>query len=160
MVEVFSKQDGPRREDAHIRQILAQNKGIITKLADQLSNGRYSRSKMPRQEPQAEGLIIHIGGGTVAEPDPEPCIRVTPNGRVVAVDVHSGRQLLHFGDIRDEGGGKSFRLAIKANRYIAPLDDDIAEALAEMDGVALGHAYHAGDLAADIGRRLEIAPET
>ena len=54
MVEVFSKQDGPRREDAHIRQVLAQNKGIITKLADQLSNGRYSRSKIPRQAPQPD----------------------------------------------------------------------------------------------------------
>lgn len=160
MVEVFSKQDGPRREDAHIRQVLAQNKGIITKLADQLSNGRYSRSKMPRQAPQPEGLIIHVGSGPVTEPDPEPRVRVTPNGRVVAVDLHSGRQLLHFGDIREEGIGKVFRLAIKANQYIAPLEDDMAEALADMDGVALGHAYHAGDLAADIGRRLEIAHET
>lgn len=45
MVEIFSKRDGPRREDVQIKRLIEQNRGVITKLADQLSNGRYSQSK-------------------------------------------------------------------------------------------------------------------
>ncbi|MFT4182869.1 MAG: hypothetical protein QM636_13245 [Rhizobium sp.] len=159
MVEIFSKRDGPRREDVQIKRLIEQNRGVITKLADQLSNGRYSQSKKPRPTPQAEGLIIHIGHTPTAEAAPEPQIRVTPNGRVVAVDLHSGRQLQHFGDIREAAGCKTFTLAIVGNRYIAPLDDETAAALADMDGVSIGSSYDARELAADIGRRLDIAAE-
>ena len=42
---------------------------------------------------------------------------------------------------------------------MAPLDDDIVGMLADMDGVTLGAAYSAADLAAEIGRRVDIAPE-
>ena len=159
MVEIFSKRDGPRREDVQIKRLLEQNRGIITKLADQLSNGRYSQSQQPRALPQAEGLIIHIGGQPKAPAEPEPRIRVTPNGRVIAVDQSSGRQLQHFGDILETSAGKIFSLAIARNRYIAPLDEATAEALADMDGVTIGISYDAEELAADIGRRLDMDTE-
>ncbi|ANH08282.1 hypothetical protein [Shinella sp. HZN7] len=159
MVEIFSKQDGPRREDAHVKRLIEQNRGVITQLADQLSNGRYSASKKPKQVPQAEGLIIHIGGGPKPAPEPEPRIRVTANGRVIAVDVGSGRQLQFFGEIRENRGVRIFRLATAANGFIAPLDGEVTEALADIDGVLLGTAYTDGDLALDIGTRLEIPPE-
>ena len=160
MVEIFSKRDGPRREDVQIGRLIEQNRGVITKLADQLSNGRYSQSKQPRAAPQAQGLIIHVGSKPAAEAVPEPQMRVTPNGRVVAVDVGSGRQLTHFGDIRKGRDGDIFALATAANRYIAPLDEATVELLADMDGVTLGAAYTREDLAADIGRRLDISSAT
>src|SRR6187402_1140494 len=99
MVEVFSRRDGPRREDAQVQRLIAENRGVITKLADHFSGGRYSESKKPKPVPQAQGLIIHIGGGSPPVAAPEPKIRVTANGRVIAVDSGSGRQLQHFGDI-------------------------------------------------------------
>lgn len=160
MVEIFSKQDGPRREDAQVKRLIEQNRGVITKLADQFSGGRYSESKKPKPVPQAEGLIIHIGGSTKPAPEPEPKIRVTANGRVIAVDVGTGRQLQHFGEIRETRGMKIFRLSTKANGFIAPLDDEMIEALSDIDGVLLGPAYTQMDLAADIGSRLDIPPET
>lgn len=160
MVEIFSKQDGPRREDAQVKRLIEQNRGVITKLADQLSSGRYSESKKPKPVPQAEGLIIHIGGSAKPAPEPEPKIRVTANGRVIAVDIGTGRQLQHFGEIREARGTKIFRLSTKANGFIAPLDDQVAELLADIDGVLLGPAYGDKDLAADIGLRLDIPPET
>lgn len=160
MVEIFSKQDGPRREDAQVRRLLQQNRGVITQLADQISGGRYSESKKPKQLPQAEGLIIHIGGSAKPAPEPEPKIRLTTNGRVIAVDVPSGRQLQHFGDIRDRRDLKIFVLATTANGYIAPLEEAMTEALADLDGVVLGSSYTGADLAADIGLRLDIPPET
>ena len=159
MVEIFSKQDGPRREDVQARRLIEQNRGVITKLADHLSGGRYSESKKPKVAPQAQGLIIHIGG-TAPVHVPEPKIRVTPNGRVIAVDVGTGRQLQHFGDIRDHKGVMLFALAIKANGFIAPIDDTMAEALSDMNGVPVGPSYGTADLAADIGLRLGIPPET
>lgn len=159
MVEIFSKQDGPRREDAQVRRLIEQNRGVITKLADQFSGGRYSESKKPKAVPQAEGLIIHIGGAPAAPPEPEPKIRVTANGRVIAVDVSAGRQLQHFGDIRDRGKVRVFTMATKASGYIAPVDETTATALEDLDGVVIGYGYTAADLAVDIGLRLEIPPE-
>lgn len=160
MVEIFSKQDGPRREDVQVRRLIEQNRGVITKLADQFSGGRYSESKKPKLAPQAQGLIIHIGGGAAPVPATEPKIRVTANGRVISVDVTTGRQLQHFGDIRDRKGVKIFALATKANGYVGPLDEAIAEALMDVDGVVVGSSYGNADLAADIGLRLDIPPET
>jgi hypothetical protein len=160
MVEIFSKRDGPRREDVQIKRLIEQNRGVITKLADQFSNGRYSQSQKPRERPQAKGLIIHIGDKPATKAEPEPKIRVTPNGRVIAVDESSGRQLQHFGDIRETAAGKTFALAIPRNRYIAPLDEATAEMLADMDGVTIGISYGAKDLAADIGNRLDMASES
>lgn len=160
MVEIFSKQEGPRREDVQVRRLIEQNRGVITKLADQFSGGRYSESKKPKLAPQAQGLIIHIGGGAPSVPTPEPKIRVTPNGRVICVDVTSGRQLQHFGDIRERQGLRVFALATTANGYIGPLDESIAEELVDMDGVVVGSSYGDADLAADIGLRLDIPAQT
>ncbi|NKB84664.1 hypothetical protein HED51_22515 [Ochrobactrum grignonense] len=87
-------------------------------------------------------------------------IRVTLNGRIIAVDVQSGRQIYHLGDLRETGVGKIFTLATAGNRYIAPLKTGLAEAIADMDGVVLGDAYGPAELAADIGMRLDIPPET
>lgn len=156
MVDIISKRDGPRREDAEIRQFLGQNRSIITQLADQISNGQYSRSKLPKQTPQPEGLIIHIGDRPTAEPELQPRIRVTPNGRVIAVDTRSSRQLVHFGDIREAGCVRTFVLATTTNGYVAPLDGDTCDALEDIDGVLIGTSYDARELAADIGRRLDI----
>jgi hypothetical protein len=159
MVEIFSKQDGVRQQDAQVRRLIAENRGVITKLADQISGGRYSQSKQPKVAPQVEGLIIHVGGSAPAAPLPEPKIRVTTNGRVISVDVSSGRQLLHLGDIRERNGTRVFSLAIKANGYIAPLDAMMAEALDDFDGIALGPSYDHRGLATDLGLRLDIPPE-
>ena len=157
MVEIISKQDGPRREDVHMKRVLQDNRGIITKLADHLSNGQYSRSKQPSQTPRPDGLIIHVvGDAGKAAPEPEPQIRVSTNGRVLCVDISTGRQIQHFGDIQKRNGSHIFRLATAANRFIAPLDDATADTLGDLDGVAVGDAYSKDDLAADIGRRLDI----
>jgi len=161
MVEIISKRDGPRREDVQARRLIEQNRNVITKLADHLSGGRYSESKKPKLAPQAEGLIIHIGGGPAPslQPEPEPRIRVTSNGRVIVVDVNSGRQLQHFGNIHEVNGARIFALATTDKGFIAPIDDATLEALADLDGVCLGPFYDGPELAADIGIRLDIPPE-
>ena len=156
MVDIISKRDGPRREDVPLKQLIEQNREIITRLADQISGGSYSASKKPRSEPQAEGLIIHVGSSQQTAAEILPTIRVSRNGRVIAVDLNSGRQLHHIGDMRLREGAEVFVLATKKNGFFAPVDEAIAEALAEIDGARLDVAYTEERLAADIGVKLGI----
>ncbi|MBX3566987.1 MAG: hypothetical protein KF914_02955 [Rhizobiaceae bacterium] len=133
MVEIISKRDGPHRQDAQMRRVLEQNRATITRIADHLSNGAYTASRTPKPEPRAEGLIIHVGASPQVSA-PAPAIRVSLNGRVVMVDDNTGRQMHHLGDIRAGAGGDRFVLATKSNGYFAPVDDEIARALQELDG--------------------------
>ena len=104
MVEIISRRDGPRREDVQVKRLIEQNRPTIERIADQISGGGYSASRRPRQQPKAEGLIIHVGGGPPAAAEASPSIRVTMNGRVISVDCNTGRQLHHIGDVRDRDG--------------------------------------------------------
>jgi hypothetical protein len=49
-----------------------------------------------------------------------------------------------------------FVLATKANGFFAPVDNTVAEALLELDGVRLGSTFSEEQLAADIGGKLGI----
>ncbi|RWQ31204.1 hypothetical protein [Mesorhizobium sp.] len=156
MVEIISKRDGPRREDAQVKRLIEQNRSTIVRLADQISGGGYSASRKPRQQPKAEGLIIHVGGGTAPVAEAKPSIQVTMNGRVISKDRNTGRQLHHIGDIRDRGGDQVFVLATKQNGFFSPVDEIVAEALADMDGSRLAATYSEEQLAFDIGAKLGI----
>ena len=136
MVEIISKRDGPRREDMQVKRLIEQNRSTIVRLADQISGGGYSASRKPRQQPKAEGLIIHVGG-SAASAEASPSIRVTMNGRVISKDQNTGRQLHHIGDVRDRNGEQIFVLATKQNGFFSPVDETVAEALAELDGAHL-----------------------
>jgi hypothetical protein len=157
MVDIISKRDGPRREDVPLKRLIEQNRGIITRLADQISGGSYSASKRARAEPQAEGLIIHVGSSQQKSAEILPTIRVSLNGRVIAVDFNSGRQLHHIGDLRRRDGVDVFVLATKKNGFIAPVDETIAASLAGLDGARVDAAYTEERLAADIGAKLGIS---
>ncbi len=157
MVEIISKRDGSRLQDAQLRKILSENRATITRLADHLSNGAYSASKAPKQAPQAKGLIFHDLGPAVSAGEPVPRVRVSLNGRVILVDENTSRQMHHLGEIRSRNGVEFFALATRENGFFAPVDDDIAEALAEVDNVVLAGEDAEEQLAAEIGRRLGIA---
>ena len=156
MIEIISKRDGPRREDVQVKRLIEQNRSTITRIADQISGGGYSASRQPRQQPKAEGLIIHVGGGAASATEASPSIRVTMNGRVISKDQNTGRQLHHIGDVRNRNGDQVFVLATKQNGFFSPVDETIAEALAELDGSRLTEAYTEEQLAADIGAKLGI----
>ncbi|WP_246684325.1 MULTISPECIES: hypothetical protein [unclassified Mesorhizobium] len=156
MVEIISKRDGPRREDVQVKRLIEQNRSTIVRLADQISGGGYSASRKPRQQPKAEGLIIHVGGSAAHVAEAKPSIHVTMNGRVISKDQNTGRQLHHIGDIRNRGGDQTFVLATKQNGFFSPVDEIIAEALADLDGSRLASTYTEEQLAADIGAKLGI----
>ncbi|MCV0427620.1 MAG: hypothetical protein K5905_19340 [Roseibium sp.] len=141
MVNIFSKKEGPRREDVAAKRLINENRSTIYRLADQISNGGYSRSRekirQSRQEPKPDGLVFHFMGGSTKQEEPEPHLRISPNNRVLVMDVTSGKQLLFLGEIRDRQDLSYFALATKDNGFVSPIEDDIKEALQDLDGVVI-----------------------
>lgn len=156
MVEIISKRDGPRREDAELRKLLTENRATITRLADHLSAGAYSARKAPKQAPKPSGLIFHHLGSGAAAGEPLPKVRVSLNGRVIVVDENSSRQMHHVGEIRARNGVEFFALATTENGFFAPVDDNIAQALRDLDHIELSGPDAEEKLAAEIGGRLGI----
>jgi hypothetical protein len=149
--------DSTRREDVAARQLIERHRGTIERLADHLSNGAYSASRRPRAEPQPDGLMIHVLGGSAAPDPPRPYVRISANDRVVLADAASGRQLAFLGEIRRVGGVRRFVVATKANGFFAALDAELAARLESLDGAALGRDRVEADLATEISDRLNLA---
>lgn len=156
MVEIFSKRDTPRSDDVRLRRLIEQNRPTITRIADHISAGAYSAGKTRPQAPQPDGLIIHTNTTLRTDTDVAPVIRISVNGRVSSMDGNSGRQLHHIGDIRCRNGVESFVLATIANGFIAPLDEDIAVKLTDLDERRLDPEYGEDQLIEDIGTLLGI----
>ena len=136
MVEIISKSDGPRREDAAAKHFIRENAGTINKIARQLSGGRIRSLSNAETTPSLPALRR---GPAAPSRDAEkrPYVKISLNGRVVAVDFNSGRQLHHIGEIRGTGPTRRFLLATRENRFFTPVDDDILALLRDLDGVAM-----------------------
>jgi hypothetical protein len=135
MVEIISKSDGPRREDAAAKHFIRENAATINKIADQLSGGR--RTTLPASEaPRADSFVNRARASPTRDAEKRPYTKVSLNGRVVAVDFNSGRQLHHIGEIRGRGPTRRFLLATRENRFFTPLDDDLLVVLNDLDGLA------------------------
>ncbi|WP_315901075.1 hypothetical protein [Leisingera daeponensis] len=151
MVDIFSKRDGPRLEDVKAKRLLSENAGTIRKLADQISNGGFSRMQAEqarrKQEPKPDGLIIHDMKARVTSDVPEPYVKVSLNNRVVLVDKSTGRQMQMLGEIRGNFISKKFMLATKENGFFSPLEGDTAAALAHLDGVEMTDTFNDRTLA-------------
>lgn len=162
MVTIISKSDGPRREDEAARRLIQSNRGAITRLADQLSQGAYSASRAQRaaaaqgtaEQGGRSGLVAFTG--PAAAPEPAPYVRISPNARVVVADAESGRQLQFLGEIRRRDGARVFILATRENGFIAPAEPVFRTALADLDGRTLDADFDEDDLASEIGRRLAL----
>jgi hypothetical protein len=153
MVEIISKSDGPRREDAAAKQFIRENAGTINKIARQLGGGQTRSLSSGQTTPAPE---TPRRGPAAPRPDAEkrPYVKVSLNGRVIAVDFNNGRQLHHFGEIRGQGPTRRFLLATRENQFFAPLDDDLHARLRELDGVGTPDETAEEKLVQEIGERL------
>jgi hypothetical protein len=153
MVEIISKSDGPRREDAAAKHFIRENAGAINKIAQQLSGGRLRSlsiaETIPAPLPSRRGAAAPSRDG-----EKKPYVKVSHNGRVIAVDFNTGRQLHHLGEIRGLGSARRFLLATRENRFFMPLDDDLLALLRELDGAATPDEAAEEALVQDIGARL------
>ena len=158
MVEIISRQDGPRPEDVRLKSILEKNRPTITRIADHLTQGAYSASKAANAAPAAvhERTKLHFIGGSAPAPAQEAraCVRATINGRVIVVDDNSGRQLHHLGEIRRRNGEIHFVLASAENKFPAPAAPELVEALDDLDAAELAPDGGEEALVAEIARRL------
>lgn len=143
------------------KRLINENRSTITRLADQLSGGKYSARHQRPAPPQPDGLILHdMGGTTVTETEFEPYVRITMNGRVVLVDGGSNKQLHHLGELRDgpDGPGElQFVLATRDNGFFSPLDLEVSEKLVELDHVILTGSDADEELTTRINRCLGLA---
>ncbi|WP_305985371.1 hypothetical protein [Roseibium sp. MMSF_3544] len=160
MVEIFSKKDGPRREDVAAKRLINENRTTIHRLADQISNGGFTRSrqlmKQAREEPKPDGLVFHFMDNSPTQAEPEPRLRRSPNGRVFVMDTKTGKQMLFLGEFRDRGAVRYFALATKQNGFISPVDADIEDTLATLDGVVIETAEIEEKLLEVIRERLQV----
>lgn len=160
MVDIFSKSDGPRREDVTAKRIISENKSTIHRLADQISGGEFSRSRAAmakaKEEPKPEGLNIHIMGGATSPRVQEPVVRVTLNGRVILVDANSGTQIQLIGQMRAKDGQKFFALATKQNGFISPLEEETEKLLGDLNGIIISSDEIEEKFVDVIAKRLDL----
>ena len=157
MVHIISKREGPRREDVKAKRLIQENWGTIEKLADRISGGAYSASKVKQTEPQPQGLIINIPSSGGHAGDPEPHLRISNNGRVIVMDVNTGRQLHFLGQIARRDGRTVFVLATGENGFVSPVDDAILERLADLDGIPITTDFSEDHLLTELNKRFEFA---
>jgi hypothetical protein len=153
VVEIISKSNGPRREDAAAKHFIRENAGTINKIAQQLSGARM------RPLSNAETIPVPLppkrGPATPSRTaEKKPYVKVSLNGRVIAVDFNTGRQLHHLGEIRGRGPGRRFLLATRENRFFTPLDGDLLALLRDLDCAATLDEAAEESLAKEIGARL------
>ncbi len=159
-VDIISKREGPRLEDVRAKRLLSENAGTIRRLADQISNGGFTRMRQEQarrnEEPQPEGLLIHSMAGSARPVEPEPYIRVSLNGRVVLADRISGKQMQLLGEIRNSFGSRVFILATEENGFLSPVDDETRHALRQFEGVQIDPALSDLDIARMFGESLGL----
>lgn len=158
-MDIISRKSGPRAEDQQAKQHLQRNWGTIEKLADTLSGGKYSadKAKKAAAPPQAKGLIFVDQARPRLADNPVPYLRISTNGRVVLADTSSGIQMHFLGELKRVNGEVRFTIATKENGYFTPLDNEMAEKIADLANLPVNRSYSEDDLAQAIKTRLQIA---
>lgn len=158
---IFTKNDGPRKEDAVAKHVIQRNWGTIDRLANQISAGRWNDIKQARAakpaaaEQERKGFVGYVS--TDRSAPPRPYVRISLNNRVVVVDEETSRQMLFLGELRRHPQGRVFCLATRANGFFDPVADDVREALAELDGRVLRTGEVDAPFKQDIAERLGFA---
>ncbi|WP_323776078.1 hypothetical protein [Leisingera sp.] len=162
-MDIFSKRDGPRLEDVKARRVLSENAGTIRKLADQISNGGFTRMRQEqaraREEPKPDGLIIHDLKASAAARTPEPYVKVSINNRVLIADLSNGRQIQMLGEIRGNFMSRKLVLATKENGFFSPVDDETREAIGHLENVEINSEFTETDLANTLETLLGLKRE-
>ncbi len=159
-MDIFSKRDGPRREDVRAKRLISENAGTIRRLADQISNGGFTKMRQDqarrKEEPKLDGLLIYTMSAPARSNDTDPYVRLSLNGRVVLTDSISGRQIQLLGEIRNKFGSKRFVLASEENGFISPVSDEIREQLSQFDDVELSAGFTENDIVRKFGECLGL----
>jgi len=147
-------------EDVKARRLISENMPVIRKLADQISDGGYTRMRQQeakrREQPKLDGLMIYDLKGPVRNDIPDPYVKVSLNNRVVLADKSSGLQIQMLGEIRGNFTSKKLVLATKENGFLSPLDDDLYTRLKHLEGVEITRDFTEKDLANELESVLDL----
>jgi hypothetical protein len=155
-LDIISRRSGPRPEDERAKRHLQQNWATIEKLADTLSGGQYSATKVKKAEPTAQGKIIMDQAPRRSADAPAPYLRISVNGRVVIADASSGLQLHFVGQLKRVDGEVRLIIATQENGFFTPVDPEIFALIADLANRPVNRTYTEDDLAADLKARLKI----
>jgi hypothetical protein len=153
MIEIISKSDGPRREDEAAKRFIRDNASTINKIANQLGGGRPGVRSNP-ETPHPDLMTKRDRAAPSRDGEKRPYTKVSMNGRVIVVDLNSGRQLHHVGEIRGRGPTRRFILATQENHFFSPLEDNLVSALRDLDGAPTPDDAAQDDLVRRIDARM------
>lgn len=160
-MDIFSKREGPRREDVRAKRLISENAGTISRLADTISNGGFTRMRQEqarrKEEPKPEGLLIYSMAGPAKPDEPDPHVRVSLNGRVVLADRRSGKQLQLLGEIRSRSLSRYLVLATNENGFISPISDEIQALLGDYENAELSSEFNEKQIVQKFEESLGIA---
>src|SRR5260370_19098419 len=128
MVEIITKRNGPRKEEAAARRFLRENSATRMKIGNQLSGGRLPEKPVVNPM-QGTPAIRRACAAPSRTEDRRPYTSISLNGRVIVIDFNSGRQLDYIGEIRGQGGGRRFLLATTGNLFFSPLAPPLQQLL-------------------------------
>lgn len=155
MVTIISKSDGPRREDIAARKVFEKDRATITRMADHLTQGAYSKSRQAAAQPQPD-IVLPERQRLTPSDSPRPYVRISPNGRVLIVDLDSSRQLAFLGELRRQNGRTQFHLATEGNGFVVTPDDPTLDELSDLDGFEAPRKAQQEELKTLISQRMGL----
>lgn len=159
-MDIFSKRDGPRKEDVQAKRLISENSQVIKKLADQISGGGYTAMQQTKaqaqQKPQPSGLMIYDQAAPRSATEARPYVKISLNDRVVLACMNTGKQIQLLGAISGNFAGKRFELATAERKYITPVDGEMLDVLRQFDGVEINRDFDEKALAKAIGKSLGL----
>lgn len=162
-MDISSKRDGPRPEDVKAKKLIREHAGTIRRLADQVSNGGYTKMKRDQarrnEAPKPEGLIIHDLKAASKSEVPNPYVKVSINNRVVLVDRNTSRQLQILGEIRGHSFARYFVLATKENGFFSPISEEAHDAISPLNGAEIASGFSEKDLSEKLTLLLGLDSE-
>lgn len=160
-MDIFSKRDGPRKEDVQAKRFISENSHTIRKLADQISGGGYTAMQQAKaraaEEPKPDGLMIHDLGSARAADEARPYVKISPNNRVVLACMNSGKQIQLLGEIRGNFAGRHFQLATRERGFYSPVEGEMLEALLHLDDARIGETFDLDALQEAIASSLSLS---
>jgi hypothetical protein len=156
-MEIISKGDGGDRRERELKRVLRDNRHTIDRLARHLTKGA-----LPTQTRAETAPVITETGRTFGfrqqgvKREIEPWVRISPNDRVVLMDTATSRQVAFLGVLRGPRHDRVFVLATRENGFIAPVDDERADALRHLDGCGLQGPDAEEELARHVAAALGI----
>lgn len=160
-MDIFSKRDGPRKEDVQAKRLISENSQTIRKLADQISGGGYTAMQQAKaraaEEPKPDGLILHDLGTARAADEARPYVKISLNNRVVLACMSTGKQIQLLGEIRGNFAGRHFRLATRERGFYSPVEGEMLESLLHLDDVRIDGEFDLDALQEAIASSLSLS---